>query len=547
MAQSSDRGGRGDRPRRAPGEAPLKRGSRPAIASGLLFAAAFPPVPLVLPAFVCLVPLAVAVARAADGDGRARDAFRLGAWFAVVGGGLNLYWIAIALSLFTWLASLGYVATIFGLSVVLGVATVVLFLARRLTRWPLAVLLPIAWVASEMALLHLGDIAFPWLPLGLAVARVPIAAQIADLSGVHGVSVWIAVTNGLLADAWMRRDRRRAVIGRLAVAGAAAVAVCAYGAWRLRTTALVPLARVTAVQPNIPEDEKMQKAIGGRFVGILAHLTRSAEDTGAAEPQLVVWPETALPGYLTYNPDWPDSLRVLTLAHHVPILFGVLDYEILGPGPQDYDFFNAAMLADSLGRIGTQPAYRKRYLVPIVERVPFVNPRWFSRLKYFGGFGRGGPPRAFRLPFGSAGVMICYESIFPGLARTYRRAGADLLLNITNDAWFARTSAPYQHESHLRLRAIETRAGVVRAANTGISEYIDPLGRAHGATALFVPAVRTYDVATTHVRTFYVEWGDWMGAACAIAALAVVALAILAAVRTPRAAPAPSARRDRAP
>jgi apolipoprotein N-acyltransferase len=522
----------------------LKSGSRAAIASGLLFAAAFPPLPLVVPAFVCLVPLAVAIARAADGEGRGRDAFRMGAWFSVVGCGLNLYWIAIALSLFTWLASLGYVATIFGLSVEIGVATLVLFVARRLTRWPLAALLPIVWVASELGMLHLGDFAFPWLPLGLAVARLPVAAQIADLSGVHGVSVWIAATNGLLADAWMRRERRYAVAGRLAVVGAAAVAVCAYGAWRLRTTELVPLARVTAVQPNISEDEKMQKAIGGRFIGILARLTRTAEENGSGEPQLVVWPETALPGYLTNNSDWVDSLRVLTTAHHVPILFGVLDYEILGANPRDYDYFNAAMLADTLGRTGTQPAYRKRYLVPIVERVPLVNPRWFSGLKYFGGFGRGGAPIAFHLPFGSAGVMICYESIFPDLARTYRRAGADLLLNITNDAWFARTSAPYQHESHLRLRAIETRAGVVRAANTGISEYIDPLGRPHGATGLFVSAVPTFDVATTHVRTLYVEWGDWAGTACAIAALV---LAAVGTIRARRAPPARSTPRDRAP
>lgn len=518
------------------------RATRAALLSGALFAVAFPPVPLVVPAFVCLVPLAVVIAQAADGRAPIRDAFRLGGWFALVGFGCTLYWIAIALSLFTWLASVGYVATIFGFWVIYGGAAMALCVARRRTHWPLAILLPAVWVTSELLLLHMGDLAFPWLPLGLAVARVPVAAQVADLSGVHGLSVWIAATNGLLADAWLRRDRARAVAGRIGVALALGAAVCLYGVWRIRTTTFVPLARVTAVQPDIPEDEKMQQALQTRFIGILTQLTRRAEL--ADHPQLVVWPETALPGYLVDHPDWIDSVRALTAIRRTPILFGVLDYQIRRQAPLDYDYFNAAMLADSLGRIGTQASYRKRFLVPIVERVPFVNPRWFASLKYFGGFGRGGPPRAFVLPFGSVGVVICYESIFPQLARTYRREGATLLVNITNDAWFGRLSAPYQHEAHLRLRAIETRAGVVRAANTGISEYIDPLGRPHGATALFVAAAPTYEVETTSVRTPYVAWGDWLGTTCVVLTLVLV---VGAGLTTSRAAPAPSAPPDRGP
>lgn len=501
-----------------------------AVASGLLFALAFPPVPLVLPAFVCLVPLGVAVAHAADSGASARRAAALGFWFGLVGCGLNLYWIAIALSLFTWLASLGYVATIIGLAAISGAATAALFIVRRRTGWPMAILLPAVWVASELALVHLGDIAFPWLPLGLALARTPVLAQAADLSGVHGLSAWVACTNGLLVDAWLNRSRRGAVVTRVAAALGLAAVVAMYGEWRLRSTAIFPLARVGAVQPNIPEDEKMQAAMRTRFIGILAQLTR--DEIAHEDPQLVAWPETALPGYIAEEPSWRDTMRVLATVHHTPILFGVMDYELHGAGPEDYDYFNAAMLADSLGRIDTQPTYRKRYLVPIVERVPFVNPRWFASLKYFGGFGRGTGVRPFRLPFGGVGVLICYESIFPDLARAYRRRGADMLLNITNDAWFGHTAAPYQHEAHLRLRAIENRVGIVRAANTGISEYIDPLGRPHGATALFTPADPTYAAETTHVRTLYVEWGDWLGALCVATTLSLLALAAVARFTT---------------
>jgi apolipoprotein N-acyltransferase len=183
------------------------------------------------------------------------------------------------------------------------------------------------------------------------------------------------------------------------------------------------------------------------------------------------------------------------------------------------------MLADSTGRIDVQHPYRKTYLVPIVERVPFVNPNWFSHLEYFGGFGRGGTPVPFSLPFGKVGVLICYESIFPQRSLLYRREGTDVLVNITNDAWFGRTAAPWQHEAHLSLRAIENRVGIVRDGNTGISAYVDPLGRVHGETEIFTDAIRTYDAQTTSVVPVYVRLGDWVGLLSVVAVLGLLALA----------------------
>jgi apolipoprotein N-acyltransferase len=214
---------------------------------------------------------------------------------------------------------------------------------------------------------------------------------------------------------------------------------------------------------------------------------------------------------------------VLAREYHTPILFGVLDLTFPDPlDPSRYNYYNAAMLADSLGRVGTQPAYHKTYLVPVVERVPFLNPAWFGKLRYFGGLARGARPMPFELSFGKVGVLICYESIFPQRSRLYRDEGASVLVNITNDAWFGRTIAPYQHDAHLALRAIENRVGIVRAANTGISSYIDPLGREHGATELFVPAARTYQVQTTDLRPLYVRVGDWVGVISIVTTLALL-------------------------
>lgn len=489
-----------------------------ALASAALFALAFPPFDLVVPVFLCLVPLAVAVARQVDEGGSPASAARLGFWFGFLGYGANLYWIAVALSLFTRLAIAGYIASLLWLAPFVGAAFAALFAMRRATRLPMAVLLPVAWVALELVLNYLLDLSFPWLPLGLAAAPHPVLAQIADLSGVRGVSFWMALTNGLIADAWLARHSARAVVVRALAVGALAACVTAYGAWRLRTTPTRPVALIAVVQPNVPEDEKLNATDRARFITSLASLTRSA--LREADPALVVWPETALPGYLADHPLWLDSLRVLATVERTPILFGVLDVQ--WKTTTRYDYFNAAMLTDSIGRLGGAAPYRKSFLVPIVERVPFVNPEWFAGIEYFGGFGRGAPPEPFELPFGRIGVLICYESVFPQLSRRYRNHGADLLVNITNDAWFGRSSAPYQHFAHLALRAIETRTGIVRSANTGISAYVDPLGRVHGATALFEPAARSFLASTSDVRTLYVRVGDWVGALCLLSTVLLV-------------------------
>jgi apolipoprotein N-acyltransferase len=486
---------------------PSRTEASAALASAVLFALSFPPLHLVVPVFVCLVPLAVFVVRC----DRPGSAARVGFWFALLAFGSTLYWIAVALLLFTKLAILAYIATVLCLGGIYAAALAILWHARRLTGWPMAVLLPPVWVASEMLLMHLGDIAFPWLPLALGVSHSPHLAQLADVSGEHGLSALIAIINGVVADAWLLRQR-----WRVGVAAALVVVLYAYGSWRLATTPLRPLAPILAVQPNIPEDEKMQEALRTRFIGILMNETRAG--LHGPKPGLIVWPETALPDFLSNHADWPDSIRTLAVTSRTPLLFGVIDLQWY-PN-KTYDFYNAALLADSTGAITDQAPYRKEFLVPIVERVPFVNPRWFAGLKYFGGFGRGEHPVPFRLPFGKVGVVICYESIFGDLFREYRQKGADAILNITNDAWFGETNAPYQHVAHLRLRAIENRVGVVQVANTGISEYVDPLGRVHAQTALSVPAATVYDVETTAVHTLYDAWGDWIGYLSVIVTLA---------------------------
>ncbi len=489
------------------------------IGSAVLFFYAFPPFHFVGPVFVCLVPLAVAVARAADRGESAWIGVRLGTWFGIFAYGSSIYWIATALLIFTKLAMLGYLGALFVLTVVTAATGGALFTARRVTRWPMAVLLPVVWVASEMAMNHLSDLAFPWLPLALGVTHTPVLAQIADISGVHGVSFWIALTNGLVADMWLSRAHRRANLWRGAAIAGLLGAVVAYGEWRMHTVPLRPLAHVGIVQPNVPEDEKHQAEMIGKVMGLLAKGTR--EDLAQDHPQLIAWPETALDGYLPDHRDWTDSLRALTGLDGAPLLTGMID--VVWRTQTKYDEYNAAMLED--GGAVSQPIYHKRRLVPFVERVPFFNPNWFAWAGPYlsGGFGIGAGPVLYHLPFGRFGVLICFESIFPGLSRQYRNDGADFLINITNDAWFGHSNAPYQHFSQLVLRAIENRVGILRSANTGISGWIDPLGRIRATTPIFEPAAETYAMVTSDVHTMYDRFGDFIGLLSVAVTLALVA------------------------
>lgn len=489
-----------------------------ALASAVLFALAFPPFPFVVPALLCVVPIAVAVARAADAGAGVRVGVRLGFWFGLAGYGASLYWIGVALSLYTNLAFLGWLAAVVAVAMVQAAVIAALYVLRRATRWPMAVLLPLCWVAGEYLLGHLSDFAFPWLPLGLATTSYPVLAQGADLSGVHFVSLWIAAVNGLLADAWLLRTRR--VQAGLRLGGALAVVALAfwYGTWRMATVASRPVGRVAVVQPNVPQWFKWQADNQPRIIGMLASTTRQA--LGAGSPELVLWPEAPLPDFLYKHPAWQDTIEALATATHTPLLAGVIDWRRLDDAHAHY--YNGAMLVDGDGGV-RQPVYDKRRLVPMVERVPFFAASWFDWLgPYAGGYTPGHRSVVFHGPAGRFGALICYESIFPGLSRQYRRGGADFLVSLTNDAWFGPGLAPYQHFAHLVLRAIENRVGVVRAANTGFSGYIDPLGRVRARTGLYVPAAATYDVETTSIRTPYVRLGDWVGVLTLAATIALL-------------------------
>lgn len=514
----------------------MKRERGLPLLAGALLALAYPPARLLVPAFVGLVPLLLFIARRPPGPRGRWDATRAGLLTGAVYFGLQLYWLGIALGPYSLLALPAYLGMVAVLAALVGAFAWALHYTRERLDVPLPLLTAALWTTLEWGQAHLGDLAFPWLGLGTALAPFPILAGAADLVGTRGLTFWIAGVNGLLASAMLRQRAGRPVAPALAMLLAVLVLPTAYGAARAVTLATRPAARVAVVQPNISEEVKLGPLGLDFSITALANLTLSL----AGEPlDLVAWPEMALPTNLAGDPGLQDAIRALSARVGAPILVGA--YGVYGD--DDPAAHNSAFLIDA--RPSPDPErYDKRRLVPFIERVPFVGTRPRGGGEGPPEPGAGAGPTTRRPPFGSLssgrsgtvfelepatfGTLICYESIFAPLARSYRSRGADFLVNITNDAWYGRdrwwgrTTALWQHPAHLVLRAIETRTGVARAANTGFSLFVDPLGRVQGRTPLFEPAVSMATIHTTPGTTLFVRRGDWLATLALLFTLAAL-------------------------
>ena len=528
----------------------VPHGAGAVLAAGVLLGLAHPPFRLFLPPFVALVPFIVWHERLPDTREGARQA-RVGGFFlGLVFYTLVFYWLLVALIYYTAWAVLAFLAPVVILSWFLAATSGAIHHVRRRLGWPVWLVFPIFWVANEWFRSHLPDVGFPWMQYGDTLAYYPRIAGAADLVGVRGLSLWLVALNALLAMLWLARGRKRRPILAAALAALFAVPV-GYSLYRWETIDLRPAARVGVVQPNLAQHVRMEEP---RQQTIRLSMESIATLTdpwlmGGEELDLVLLPESALQGWLDPVPSeglaaWPgleDWANRLAEGLDADLVYGGLGIRDLDG--VTYEQLNSAFVSrPGVGRLGR---YDKRFLVPVVERVPFLDPSWFGSLRYFGGFGVGEWGRAFDLEgaYGpvSYGIMICYESIFSPLALHYRRAGADFLVNVTNDAWFgrdawwSRSSALWQHPAHLVMRAIETRMGVARSANTGVSELVDPLGRVSHATPLFEPAAFTGEVMTTDETTLYVRIGDVAGWLAALAAMGGVGLSLYRLRRAPRA------------
>ena len=433
-------------------------------AAALLLTLAYPPFELWVPPFVCLVPATLLILGGSASADSWRRHLHQGFWYGLVTSGALLYWLVGAL----WRYAPGAVVLYVLACLAFAGATAALFVAvgRAVAVSPgrIVVALPAGVVALEWVSAQLGPIAFPWHRIALTVAAHPVLVQGADLLGSGGLGYAIATVNACLGLAWWTRSRPRTALLQLETAAAVLVCMWLYGLHRISTVRLDAGVAASVVQPNVGWDEKWLPAEADAIAEAAVRLASAAiEETGAA---LVALPETAFPGRLSDHPRWVTDASRLSIATGTTLLVGGMDAVVERSGPDRSA--NALFSFDPVIGAGTTVVHRKRQFVPVVERSILSGAAWRWAAA---------PPTVARGPIGHYGALICFELTFEGLARDLRRRGARVLVTVSNDAWLGRSAGPHQHFAHAVLRAVENRVAVVRAANTGVSGIVDPLGR----------------------------------------------------------------------
>ncbi len=379
-------------------------------------------------------------------------------------------------------------------------------------------LLPASWVALEYLRSHLlsglgwnllAHTQWNWIPL----------IQLAGLTGVWGVSFLVVLVNVALSVCVKGVGWRVKGIN-LGIAGVSLCAALFYGSMALRqfpapsTLHPSPVLKVALLQGNIPQtqkwDDAFEEAIWKRYEELMA-------ETVKLQPDLIVWPETAVPGYLE---DFRVAERLEGIARSAgaEMLVGLpTEGSVPGTGTvPGTDVYNSALLLDREGK--EKARYSKIHLVPFGEFIPFKPVLgWLKKFYPVADFAPGKEWTVFQgtVPFS---VLVCFEDLFPEMARRFVREGAGWLLVITNDAWFGRSAASIQHLQASVFRAVENEVWVGRAANTGWTGFVDPAGRRlppPGQIPRFKAGVAVADLpVVARKETLYTRWGDWFPILC---------------------------------
>ncbi len=491
-----------------------------AIASGVLIALSFPNPGLSFLAWFSLVPVLIALEESSP-----RVAFRIGLTCGITGYAIILYWLNIVFVRYghlPWTVSIPvYLLLVLWLAMFYGLSTGIARLGE-LIGIKAAFTLPVAWVAFDFIRSFLFS-GFAWAMLGHSQFRTLPLIQIADLAGVYGITLLIVLANIVLyralravSGAGVPYPVKSAIILLTLLIG-----TLFYGFNRLNapeTPHSQPL-RVALIQGNISQDVKWSPAFRESTIDTYEHLTREASKGGV---DLIVWPESAVPFFFQDEPIQAERIRNLAKEMNAFLLFGSPAHELRNGKST---FLNSAFMLSPRGE--TIGRADKMHLVPLGEYIPLGNILTFIN-KLVVGIGDFSPGvRAIPLDAGNTklGIQVCYEIIFPELARQYVQAGARVLVAITNDAWFGRSSAPYQHLAISTFRAIETRTPLIRAANTGVTAIVDQNGHIRTMTGLFVEAYRTGEVQPGSGTSLYLTIGDTPAWLCVLLTAAIALLA----------------------
>lgn len=403
------------------------------------------------------------------------------------------------------------------------------FLSMRCGLTPALFATPFIWVSLEYIRSNLSFLALPWGLLGHSQYQHPSVIQISSLAGTYSVSFLIVLFNSAVAAIVLplvfrlkkgkathlyQAPSKKAILTLVVTASTLTTLALLYGFIATSKPIAGRQVKVSVVQGNIEQAKKWDQRYARDIMQIYADLTQEASQD---RPALIVWPETATPGAINLEPGLSTELRSISRKASTYLLLGSAEHQKFEkPGVELYRYFNSAFLILP----GSEPAKTQRYdkirLFPFGEYLPFreIIPWSLINVPDSGHYTSGKKFTLFELPAFRFGVTICWENVFPDLVRQFVRQGAQFMINITNEARFGKTAAPYQSLSMSVFRAVENRVFVVRCANTGVSCFIDPYGRVvarvrdNTGKDIFVRGVLSRSVIPQEFRTFYTEHGD---------------------------------------
>jgi len=504
-----------------------------ALLTGLLLFLSFPRIDFYPLAWIAMVPLLLFLY-----DKDKKTAFKAGFFAGIVYFFGTTYWIYHSMNQYgsiPLLPSLLIVLLLCAyLSLYPAIFSLLYSLYIRKTDFPVLFIAPVLWTTLEFIRSY-ALTGFPWSSLGYSQYRFLPFIQIADITGIYGISFLIVAVNGAIADILLlkRRHEERPLYSFLptfsgfVLLSLALISTLSYGLFRLHQERAGRDITVAIAQGNIEQDKKWDPSYQKTVLDTYKEISLSV---AGKKPDLIIWPETSAPFYFGKDRVLTEDMVAFQKQLNSYLLFGsvLLKEQHSGsrnqgtekkPQKSELRATNSVVLLNNDGNVSY--IYDKIHLVPFGEYVPLRSLLFFVE-KLTVGIGDYSPGYSYTkavTPFGSFGTLICYEIIFPGLVRKFYTRGGDFIVTITNDAWFGNTYGPYQHFSVSVFRAIENRKPVIRAANTGISGFIDSSGRILDRTQLFQKTSLVGNVRTDRTLSAYTKYGDIFSYLCIVCSL----------------------------
>ena len=478
--------------------------------SGILLISIQPPVSLFPIAFFALMPLLSSIDK---------DSLRFSFFSGYVTGVVSylglIYWVIIAMNHYGGinipLSALILLLFVLYLSCYTGLFALSCAWFEKRFSIPTYVSAPLIWVLLEYVRGFLMS-GFPWSFLAHSQQNFLSFIQVVSITGTYFISFLIVAVNAIFFSLW---QRKKISFIYIACVMTLCTATLIYGLISLNNRSETPQKQVAIIQGNIQQDVKWDEAFKIMTIKKYVQMTQQSGKTA----DLIVWPETAMPFIFDQEIYANKYIKALPTDVNANILFGTISKDKSGR------YRNSSYV---IGKTGdTMGIYSKVHLVPFGEYTPLLSYLPFlEKLTAVGGdFVPGDGHGPIKTDIGNIGILICYEGVFPSITNETVREGAQVLVNLTNDAWYDRTSAPFQHFAFYIFRAVETDRYLLRAANTGISAIIDPKGRVVAKTPIFTEEILKGSFAMKDTKTLYVRHGDYF------ILLAFLALAVAVVLR----------------